>query len=228
MTVRAQGEHRVAAGEVDGSTTTAGPRGRPELFQVRFHGRGGQGVVTAAELLSVAAFLQGRFAQAFPSFGSERAGAPVVAFCRISGTEIRTHAPVDAPDAVVVQDATLLHQVDLFNGLGPEGYLLVNTTHSLDDMGLGGLADRLHRERIVTVPATDLALEYLGRPVPNVVLLGGLAALCGVVSLDSVVAAVHERFAGAVADGNAAAATEAYRLVTAEAKTANKEAAAHA
>jgi pyruvate ferredoxin oxidoreductase gamma subunit len=218
----------MTAGAVDADATTAGPRGRPELFQVRFHGRGGQGVVTASELLSVAAFLQGRFAQAFPSFGSERAGAPVVAFCRISAGEIRTHAPVAEPDAVVVQDATLLHQVDLFNGLGPEGYLLVNTTHSFDEMGLGGLVDRLHEERLVTVPATDLALKHFGRPVPNVVLLGGLAALCGVVSLDSVVAAVHDRFTGAVADGNAAAATEAYRLVSAKAKTANEEVAARA
>jgi pyruvate ferredoxin oxidoreductase gamma subunit len=214
--------------KVDSATTTAGARRRPELFQVRFHGRGGQGVVTAAELLSVAAFLQGRFAQAFPSFGSERAGAPVVAFCRISSTEIRTHAPVDEPDAVVVQDATLLHQVDLFNGLGPEGYLLVNTTHSFDEMGLGGLVDGLHRERFATVPATDLALEHVGRPVPNVVLLGGLAALCGVISLDSVVEAVHQRFAGAVADRNAAAATEAYQLVAAKVKAASKEVAAHA
>ena len=86
------------------------------MFQVRIHGRGGQGVVTAAELLSVAAFLEGREAQAFPTFGSERTGAPVVAFCRIDDTVIRVREPISEPDAVIVQDPTLLHQVDLFGG----------------------------------------------------------------------------------------------------------------
>ena len=89
------------------------------MFQVRVHGRGGQGVVTAAELLASAAFREGRHAQAFPSFGSERTGAPVVSFCRIDDLPIRTHEPVTEPDAVIVQDPTLLHQVELFAGLRP-------------------------------------------------------------------------------------------------------------
>ena len=87
------------------------------MFQIRIHGRGGQGVVSGAEMLSVAAFLEGRYAQAFPSFGSERMGAPVMAFCRIDDKEIRLREPVLAPDALIIQDPTLLHQVDLFNGL---------------------------------------------------------------------------------------------------------------
>jgi pyruvate ferredoxin oxidoreductase gamma subunit len=87
------------------------------MFQIRLHGRGGQGVVSGAEMLSVAAFLEGRYAQAFPSFGSERMGAPVMAFCRIDDKEIRLREPVLEPDAVIVQDPTLLHQVDLFSGL---------------------------------------------------------------------------------------------------------------
>src|SRR5689334_6866891 len=98
------------------------------MFEVRIHGRGGQGVVTAAELLSVAAFLEGRHAQAFPSFGSERTGAPVVAYCRIADREIRTREPIVAPDALIVQDPTLLHQVAVFEGLRPDGYLLINST----------------------------------------------------------------------------------------------------
>jgi len=89
-------------------------------FEVRIHGRGGQGVVTAAELLSVAAFDEGRWAQAFPSFGSERTGAPVVSFVRISGSEIRTREPVVAPDALIVLDATLVQQVDLFSGVADD------------------------------------------------------------------------------------------------------------
>ena len=89
------------------------------MFQVRIHGRGGQGVVTAAEMLSLAAFDEGRHAQAFPSFGSERNGAPVVSFCRIDDRPIRLREPVSAPDALIIQDPTLLHQVDVFAGLRP-------------------------------------------------------------------------------------------------------------
>src|SRR6187200_1944760 len=99
------------------------------MFQVRIHGRGGQGVVTAAELLSVAAFDEGRYAQAFPSFGSERTGAPVVAFCRIDDRPIRLREPITDPDALIVQDVTLLRQLDLFAGLRPGGYALLNSQH---------------------------------------------------------------------------------------------------
>src|SRR5919205_1888668 len=101
------------------------------MFQVRIHGRGGQGAVTAAELLSVAAFLEGRHAQAFPSFGSERTGAPVVSFCRIDDKEIRVREPIAEPDALIVQDPTLLHQVAVFDGLQPDGYVLLNSSRSL-------------------------------------------------------------------------------------------------
>ncbi len=185
-------------------------------FQVRFHGRGGQGVVTAAEMLSVAAFLDGRYSQAFPSFGSERTGAPVVSYCRISEREIRTRAPIDAPDALIVQDATLVHQVDLFAGIREDGFILVNTSQSFDDLGLGDLAERFHPDHLLTVPATEIALRHLGRPLPNAVLLGGFAVMTGVVTIDSVVAAIEERFHGAVAQGNAAAAQEAAALVAEE------------
>ena len=105
-------------------------------FQIRIHGRGGQGVVTAAELLSVAAFDEGRHAQAFPSFGSERSGAPVVSFCRVSDHPIRIREPIAEPDALIVQDPTLLHQVDLFAGLDADGYLLINTSRNFEELGL--------------------------------------------------------------------------------------------
>jgi len=181
---------------------------------VRFHGRGGQGVVTAAELLSVAAFLEGRCAQAFPSFGSERAGAPVTAFCRISDGEIRTRAPVTEADALVVQDATLLHDAGLTRGLRPHGYLLVNTSRSVEELPLPASVRALPGDHLVTVPATELALRHVGRPVPNAVLLGGLAALCGVVRLESVASAIGERFPGRVAGSNVVAATAAFDLVS--------------
>ena len=144
------------------------------MYEIRLHGRGGQGVVTAAELLSVAAFAEGRHAQAFPSFGSERTGAPVVAFCRIDDRPIRLREPVAEPDAVIVQDPTLLHQVDVFAGLRPDGSCCVNT----------GAPGRARRWATVAARAADracspcrppaLARDHLGRPLPNAALLGGV------------------------------------------------------
>jgi pyruvate ferredoxin oxidoreductase gamma subunit len=183
------------------------------MLQIRIHGRGGQGVVTAAEMLSVAAFQQGRHAQAFPSFGSERTGAPVVAFCRIDEREIRLREPIQAPDVLIVQDPTLLHQVDVFQGLGPEGYVLINTKRSFDELGLGEIAQRYRRERLITVPATEMAQKHLGRPLPNAVLLGGFAALSGLVTLDAVAHAIRDKFSGKLAESNVAAATEAFDYV---------------
>lgn len=190
------------------------------MFQVRIHGRGGQGVVTAAELLSIAAFSEGRQSQAFPTFGSERTGAPVVAFCRIADLPIRSHEPISEPDALIVQDPTLLHQVDVFSGLGAEGYLIVNTGKSFDELGLAEYVERFAPARILTVPATELAREHLGRPVPNAALLGAFAALTGVVSLESVAAAIREKFAGETGERNVAAAQAAYDSAVQEATVA--------
>jgi pyruvate ferredoxin oxidoreductase gamma subunit len=183
------------------------------MFQIRIHGRGGQGVVTAAEMLSIAAFREGRHAQAFPSFGSERTGAPVVAFCRIDDKEIRLREPVLEPDALIIQDPTLLHQVDVFAGLARDGYVLINTSRSFDELGVGDFARSLRAERLCTVPATELALKHAGRPVPNAALLGGFAAVSGRISIESVAAAIREKFSGKVAEDNVAAASAAYEHV---------------
>ena len=180
---------------------------------MRIHGRGGQGVVTAAELLSVAAFVEGHYAQAFPTFGSERTGAPVVSFCRIADEPIRVREPIAEPDALIVQDPTLLHQVDLFAGLGPDGYILINSLRSFEELGAGELLGRFRRERLLTVPATDLAREHLGRPLPNAALLGGFSALTGRVSIESVARAIREHFPGRVGEGNVAAAEAAFDYV---------------
>jgi len=191
------------------------------MLQVRIHGRGGQGVVTAAEMLSVAAFDEGRHAQAFPSFGSERTGAPVVAFCRISDREIRLREPIMTPDALIIQDPTLLHQVDVFAGLKADGYILINTNKTFEQLGLGDFVRERRPERLCTVAATDLALKHIGRPVPNVPLLGGFAAVSGAIRLESVIKAIRERFAGKVAEGNIAAATEAFNIVKQEMEAAH-------
>src|ERR1044072_9205568 len=184
------------------------------MFEVRVHGRGGQGVVTAAELLSIAAFLEGRHAQAFPGFGSERTGAPVVAFCRIDDREIRTREPVSEPDALIVQDPTLLGQVPVFDGLRQDGFVVVNSGRQIDNLALPPIARR--RERWITVPATELARKVTGRPVPNAALLGAFAAVSNVVSLDSVTTAILQRFRGAVGAASATVARVAYQAARTE------------
>ncbi|HZK04677.1 MAG TPA: 2-oxoacid:acceptor oxidoreductase family protein [Actinomycetaceae bacterium] len=184
------------------------------MFEVRIHGRGGQGVVTAAELLSNAAFEKGRYAQAFPSFGSERTGAPVVAYCRVSEDPIRTREPILNPDAVIVQDATLLHQVDVFGGLKPDGYVLINSRKTIEELELTDLLEGRPAGRVMTFPASDIAREYIGRPLPNAVLLGGLAALTRRFGIKDVVSGLNRKFSGKIAEGNIAAANRAYEMVT--------------
>ncbi|MGA2319218.1 MAG: 2-oxoacid:acceptor oxidoreductase family protein [Solirubrobacteraceae bacterium] len=179
------------------------------MFQVRIHGRGGQGVVTAAEMLALAAFNEGRYAQAFPSFGSERMGAPVVSFCRIDDHEIRLREPVMNPDALIIQDPTLLHQVDVFGGCRDDAFILINTAKSFDELGLGDFVKGFRHERLLTVPAGDLARQHTGRPVANAALLGGFAALSELISLEAVASAIRERFSGVIAEGNVAAARAA-------------------
>jgi pyruvate ferredoxin oxidoreductase gamma subunit len=186
------------------------------VFQVRIHGRGGQGVVTAAELLSLAAFREGRHAQAFPSFGSERTGAPVVSFCRIADHEIRTREPVTEPDALIVQDATLLHQVDVFGGLRADGYVLINSERSLTALGLGEWTGAYRPERVLTVPASTISRGRAANARPNAALLGALAALTGVVTLEAVVQAIRSRFPSGLGGANAAAAEACFTFATQE------------
>lgn len=191
------------------------------MLQIRFHGRGGQGVVTAAELLSAAAFSEGKHAQAFPSFGSERTGAPVVSFCRIDDKPIRVREPVMRPDVIVIQDPTLLHQAELFAGLGRDGYVLVNSTRDFGELALDEFVQGFRRDRLLVVPASSLAMTHLGRPLPGAALLGGFAALTWAVSLDSVLAAILEKFTGKVAEGNATAARAAFDFVRDEREALN-------
>ena len=185
-------------------------------LDVRIHGRGGQGVVTAAELLSLAAFDQGLHAQALPSFGSERTGAPVVSYCRIDDQPIRAHDPLDAPQVVVVQDPTLLRASDVLSGLAGNGFVVVNSARTpaeLEDVGL-----RLcGHQRAVCLPASELARERLGRPLPNTALIGAVAALTGIVGLPALQAAIRQRFTTATDDvvaANLELASDAHALVS--------------
>lgn len=183
------------------------------MMQVRIHGRGGQGVVTAAELLSMAAFADGLHAQAFPSFGSERMGAPVMAFCRIDNQAIRTREAVTHPDVLIVQDPTLLHQVDLFAGLSQEGYVLINSTFSLDELGIGEFLSTFPNGHVCVVPASDIGVKHMQRPIANTPLLGGFAATTEAIKIESVVSAIRQKFPGSLGARNADAAKEAHDLV---------------
>ena len=183
------------------------------MFQIRLHGRGGQGVVTAAEMLALAGFMEGHKAQAFPSFGSERTGALVVAFARLSSVEIRLREPIQEPDVVLIQDRTLLESVPVFSGLQPEGYVLINSSRSPEELGLEDLIKQLPKGHVMSVPATNYALESLGRPLPGAGMLAGFAAITGSMKLESVQKAYAVKFAGRIAEANAEIARLAYEAV---------------
>ena len=183
------------------------------MLQIRIHGRGGQGVVTAAEMLALAGFMEKHHAQAFPSFGSERTGAPVVAFARLASHEIRVREPVLEPNVVLVQDRTLLDSVNVFEGLQPDGYVLINTDKTIEGLGLSELAARLPKGHCMTVPATRFALEKIGRPLPGAGMLAGMAAMTGMMKLDSEIAAYNEKFSGRIALANAEVAKLAFDYI---------------
>lgn len=180
------------------------------MFQVRIHGRGGQGVVSAAEMLSIAAFEEGKHAQAVPSFGSERMGAPVVAYVRIDDKEIELREPVLEPDLLIVQDPTLFHAIDVFSGLKQDGFVLINSSRSPAELDIEDATGKLPPHHVATVPATELAMRYLQRPTPNTVLLGALTAIADVVHLDAVFKAIAQKFPGKIGELNAAAAQAAH------------------
>jgi pyruvate ferredoxin oxidoreductase gamma subunit len=195
-------------------------------LDVRIHGRGGQGVVTAAELLAMAAFEQGLHAQALPSFGSERTGAPVTASVRISDQPIRSHDPVTCPDLVVIQDRTLLRDPAVLAGLVDHGTVVVNTSRDPADLAGSGAEQEAGR-RWVGIPASDLARRLLGRPLPNTALVGAVAGLTGILGPEAVTSAIHRRFMGSpgdVADANVRLAEQARDLVASDTQGSGSDA----
>ena len=176
------------------------------MIEIRFHGRGGQGAVTSAELLALAAIGEGKYAQAFPSFGPERRGAPVVAFCRISDQPIRIRANISEPDIVVVLDASLLKIVNVAAGLKPQGVLV---TTSKDDAAKVKEQLKL-KQRLAVVDAAKIAMEVLGLPITNTTLLGSLVKAVEVVKKESFVHPLKERF-GRIAEKNLSAFERAYQ-----------------
>jgi pyruvate ferredoxin oxidoreductase gamma subunit len=185
--------------------------------EVRIHGRGGQGTVTAAELLAVAAFEDGKYSQAFPFFGVERRGAPVTAFTRLSDKKIRLRSQIYEPDYVIVQDATLISAADVTAGLKPEGIVIVNSEKSTEEIGLDAEIDGR------TIDATAIALEIIGRPIVNTTLLGAFAGATGEISIESIRRSVLARFPGKVGELNVRAAEKAYQLMVATERGPHKK-----
>ena len=171
------------------------------MIEVRFHGRGGQGAVTAAEILAKAAFEDGKYCQAFPFFGVERRGAPVMAFTRIDNKPIRRRYQVYNPDYVVVLDDGLLEVVDVFSGLKEGGKLIINTNNGVETT---------NGVEINKVDATGIALDILGVPIVNTILIGAFAGVTGEVSIESLIKIINETFSGSVAEKNDKAAKIAY------------------
>lgn len=182
------------------------------------HGRGGQGVVTFANLLSVAAFRDGLESQMIPSFGPERTGAPIAASVRISDRPIRTREPVASPDAVVVLDASLLGLVPALDGLRPDGWLLVNSGRPPDELPLSGWSPA-DDGRLVVLDAPAVCADTLGQRTVNTCLLGAFAAQTGAVTLTSVDDTIAARFHGATATVNLRAAHAGFGHVRREVRT---------
>jgi pyruvate ferredoxin oxidoreductase gamma subunit len=177
------------------------------LKEIRIHGRGGQGSVTAAELIAIAAFEDKRFSQAFPAFGVERRGAPVMAFVRIADSPIRIRSQVYEPNYVVVQDVSLLDVVDVAGGLKSDGKIIINTDKPTEDLNLKTKA------QIVAIDATKIAMDTLGRPIVNTIMLGAFCKATKEVSLESINKAISERFKGELGKKNLLAIKTAFELV---------------
>ena len=176
------------------------------LRELRIHGRGGQGSVTAAELIATAAFKSGVYSQAFPAFGVERRGAPVQAFLRFSDEKIRLRSQIYEPDYIVVQDSSLIADVNVFGGMKEGGIALVNTEKDT----VPGVPPGV---KLIAIDATSVALEVLGLPITNTTLMGAFAAATGEIELPALEEALRERFSGSLAEKNIAAARKAYEMV---------------
>lgn len=175
------------------------------MIEVRVHGRGGQGGVTSAEMLAIAAINEGKFAQAFPSFGPERRGAPVIAFARVSEVKIRNRTKVYNPDIVLVLDPSVLSIVDVTEGLKEDGMLVINSAKSIADLR----REYGFKTALARVDATHIALAELGLPITNTTMLGAAVKARALVAVDSLVGPLEHRF-GRIAAKNIRALKRAY------------------
>jgi pyruvate ferredoxin oxidoreductase gamma subunit len=189
----------------------------PALTEIRWHGRGGQGAVTAAKMVAELALGEGKYFQAFPEYGPERSGAPIVAFTRVSDAPIQVYSGIEHPQIVVVLDSSLLKIVDVTKGAPDDAIVLVNSERSpaqlRKDSGLKG-------HRLFTIAATRIAVETIKRPIPNTPMVGALTRITGLFDIDDVVTFLREdfgkKFPPKVVEGNIAAITRSYEEVQGE------------
>lgn len=186
-----------------------------ELVEIRWHGRGGQGTVTAAKVLADACLSGGRYVQAFPEYGPERAGAPLRAYNRVGSKELRLHCPVLHPMVVSIVDATLLDAIDVTEGAVKDAVFIVNT--SRDPEEIRKKLKATPEQKVFTVNATDIAIECIGRPLPNSPMLGALSKATGLVSLESLLEDIKKsfgkKFSQKIIDGNLEAVNRGYQEV---------------
>jgi len=187
-----------------------------DITEIRWHGRGGQGVKTAALLLAEVALAEGKYSQGFPDYGPERMGAPIRGYTRVSGRPVRMHCAIANPDAVVVLDATLMGVVDVASGLKKNGVMLLN---SKEAPSLLAARFDLGKFRVMTVDATGISLDEIGRPIPNTPMVGALLKALPVVSIDTLYENMRKKFSKKFSDkiveGNVSAARRAYEEVNA-------------
>lgn len=189
----------------------------PALTEIRWHGRGGQGAVTAAKMVAELALGEGKYFQAFPEYGPERSGAPIVAFTRVSDAPIQVYSGIEHPQIVVVLDSSLLKIIDVTNGAPDDAIVLVNSERSpaqlRKDSDLVG-------NRLFTIAATRIAVETIKRPIPNTPMVGALTRITGLFDIDDVVTFLREdfgkKFPPKVVEGNIAAITRSYEEVQGE------------
>lgn len=177
------------------------------IKEIRIHGRGGQGNVTASEFLAESAFVDGKYAQSFPNFGSERQGAPVVAYVRVSDEPIRIRSQIYEPDYLLVQDPTLFVGNDILEGLKDGGLVIINSPDPPEEFGIPD------EYRVITVPATELALEIIEKPIVNTIMVGAFSAATGEIRLEALEKSIRERYPGELAEKEIKAMREAYDRV---------------
>ena len=179
------------------------------MKEILIHGRGGQGSLVLAQFMAIAALEDGKYGQAFPFLGGggERRGKPIMAFCRLNDAHIRVRSRIEKADYVILQDATILGEVDVLKGLKPEGMILVNTDRPDDELGIKG------DFKIFTFSADDLAREILGRPIMNTALLGAFSAMTGELSLEGSLKAVRSKFPGELGEKNALVVERSYQML---------------
>ncbi|HPD16421.1 MAG TPA: 2-oxoacid:acceptor oxidoreductase family protein [Planctomycetota bacterium] len=188
-----------------------------DLTEIRWHGRGGQGAKTAATMVAEVALEEGKYSQGFPEYGPERMGAPIRGYTRIASEPIRLHCPITAPDVVVILDATLIGADDLADGLKPDGAIIVNTPEPP-----AAIRKRLgvSHGKVYTVDATKIAIETIGRPIPNTPMIGALLRVSGFMKLETVFHDIEKKFlkklGAAVVQGNITAVQRAYQEVQGE------------